>query len=203
MTPFRVIVADPPWSFDDKLEMSETPRGAEANYPTLTIDDIAGLPVRSLADDDAVLVLWRPSSLAAEGLRVMSAWGFRQTQELVWYKATPKSVGFGMGRMFRAAKEVAFVGVRGSPYRHLQDRKTRDVFVAPPTKHSVKPEAPMDALEVMFPGGPFLEIFARRARPGWTSIGNQAPETLGRDVRDVVPEMARAIRDARLLRPVA
>lgn len=197
--PFRIIVADPPWTFDDRLEMSDTPRGAEANYPTLTIDDIAGLPVRALADDDAILVLWRPSSLAAEGLRVMQAWGFRQTQELVWYKATPTSIGFGMGRLFRAAKEVAFVGVRGSPYRHLQNRAVRDVFVAPRLRHSAKPELVQDALEGMFPDSAYLEIFARRARPGWTCVGNQAPETVGQDIRDVIPEMARAIRNARFL----
>ena len=76
----------------------------------------------------------------------------------------------------------------------------RDVFVAPRLKHSAKPDIVQDAFETMFPGGPYLEVFARRARPGWTCVGNQAPETIGRDVRDVVPEMARGIRDARMLR---
>jgi N6-adenosine-specific RNA methylase IME4 len=192
-----VIVADPPWSFGDKLTMSDVKRGAESHYATLSLDDLRALPVGACADTDAVLVLWRPSSLAREALSLMDAWGFRQTQEIVWYKVSAEDVAaFGMGRLFRASKEVAFVGVNGSPYGNLRNRSIRDVFAHPRLPHSAKPETVQDALETMFPDGERLELFARRQRDRWTCIGNEAPSTLGLDVRDVLPTVAARIRDA-------
>jgi N6-adenosine-specific RNA methylase IME4 len=83
---FRVIDADCPWPFSDKLTMSETKRGAASVYATLSIKDLKALPVKDIAEDDAILLLWCPSSLLQEGLDVMKAWGFRQTQTHIWIK---------------------------------------------------------------------------------------------------------------------
>ncbi|HWZ21401.1 MAG TPA: MT-A70 family methyltransferase [Cytophagaceae bacterium] len=84
---FQIIVADPSWSFGDKLTMSDVKRGAEANYPTLTISEIKSLPVKDISDPDgALLALWVPSSLLQEGLDTMKAWGFNQKQTYVWVK---------------------------------------------------------------------------------------------------------------------
>lgn len=84
---FQVIVADPAWSFGDKLKMSDVPRGAAANYHLMKNSDIAALDVKSLADPDGcVLALWVPSSLLQEGLDTMKAWGFHQKQTYVWVK---------------------------------------------------------------------------------------------------------------------
>lgn len=83
---YRVIVADPPWPFGDKLTMSDVKRGSAANYDTMTIDDIAGLDVKSLATDDSVLALWVPSSLLVEGLETMKQWGFTLKQTHIWVK---------------------------------------------------------------------------------------------------------------------
>jgi N6-adenosine-specific RNA methylase IME4 len=86
MSKFRVVVADPAWEFGDNLTMSETKRGSSSNYDTLTIEDLKKLPVQDICQEDAVLALWCPSSLLSEGLEVMKAWGFRQTQTHVWVK---------------------------------------------------------------------------------------------------------------------
>ena len=227
--PYRVVAADPSWAFGDHLTMSEVPRGAASNYAVMTTDDVAALPVGECMAEDAVCVLWRPSSMAEDGARVMRAWGFRPVGEWVWSKrpapptpaevqaivteAMAEGVGakelaarisrrigklhFGLGRLARAAKEVAAVGVRGSPYRHLRDRATRDVFEAPALAYSVKTEVVQDALERMFPDGPYLELFARRARTRWFCAGNESPATLGQDLRDVVPALARKIARTR------
>lgn len=85
---FRVITADCPWSFSDSLTMSEVARGAASNYPCLDLTAIKALPVQALAETDAVLGLWCPSSMLQDGLDVMKAWGFRQVQEWVWVKLT-------------------------------------------------------------------------------------------------------------------
>ena len=84
---FRVIVADPPWSFGDSLKMSDVKRGALANYSTMTISDIQQLPVKDVCNPDgAVLCLWVPSSLLQEGLDTMTAWGFSHKQTYIWVK---------------------------------------------------------------------------------------------------------------------
>lgn len=192
---FRVIVADCPWAFGDKLTMSDVKRGAASNYPVLDIEALKALRVSDVALDDAVLAHWVPDSLLADGLAVMNAWGFRQTQVWTWVKTSKGdqrgalggdipddlALAFGMGRLARAACEHLLVGVRGSPYKHLQNKSTRNVFLHPATKHSQKPESVQDALERMFPEGPWLELFARRVRPGWTCLGN---ELTGRDIRE-------------------
>lgn len=195
MKPFDVIAADPAWSFGDRLTMSDVKRGAASQYPVLDADAIRDLPVRALAAPDAVLLLWVPASLLHTGMSVMDAWGFRQTQVVVWYKADPRNdrIAFGMGRLFRSTKELALVGVRGSPYRSVADRAVRDVFVHPRLPHSQKPEAVQDALDRMFPTAHRLELFARRARPGWECVGLDAPDTAGQDIRDVLPSMARLV----------
>ena len=83
---YNIVVADCPWNFSDPLTMSSTKRGADSQYSTLSIQDIKELPVQKIVADDALLVLWVPSSLLQEGLDVMSAWGFAQKQTHVWVK---------------------------------------------------------------------------------------------------------------------
>jgi N6-adenosine-specific RNA methylase IME4 len=241
MSTFRVITADPPWRFGDSLSKMKaaTPRSAAANYGTMSVEELKALPVQLVAEDDAVLGLWVPCSMLAEGLAVMSAWGFRQVQEWTWVKLTTfhdeeisvtsagnigvgtraalRALGrsarkgdrvqfgeyyehgeivfdlplaFGMGRLARSCKETFLVGVRGSPYKHLKNKSIRDVFFAEAGPHSQKPECVQDALDEMFPEGNRLELFARRQRGHtaheylWTCVGNEAPDTMGEDIRD-------------------
>ena len=84
---FQVLVIDPPWTFSDKLSMDNTPRGANANYSTMTIEELKSLPIKSISDPNgAILALWTPSSLLQEGLDLMKVYGFRQTQTYIWVK---------------------------------------------------------------------------------------------------------------------
>lgn len=92
---FQVIDADPPWSFSDKLKMSDVPRGAAANYNTMTISQIKALPVNDIADPaGAVLALWVPSSILQDGLDVMKAWGFTHKQTYIWVKTKKVPLSF-------------------------------------------------------------------------------------------------------------
>jgi N6-adenosine-specific RNA methylase IME4 len=84
---FSIVVSDAPWSFEDKLSMSDVKRGAAANYPTLSIADIKALPVKEIADPNGcLLALWVPSSLLQDGLDTMTAYGFAQKQTYIWVK---------------------------------------------------------------------------------------------------------------------
>ena len=213
---FDIIVADPPYSFSDKLNMSQVKRSADANYKTLSIDDIKKLEVEEIAATDSVLVLWVPSSMLQDGLDIIKNWGFEQKQTFVWVK-TKKSplegltkklkkllhsdqdikeavdsfdinevLSFYMGRLFRQTHEIALIGVRGKVYGNLQNKSQRSVLLDSNIKHSAKPGGLQSRLDLMFPQARRLEIFARRERPGWTCIGLECPATLGADVRDSI-----------------
>ena len=51
-------------------------------------------------------------------------------------------------------------------------RSIKRLIVAPCREHSRKPDEAHERIERLV-GGPYLELFARTSRPGWTSWGNQ------------------------------
>lgn len=187
MTPFRVVAADPPWQSKDKLPGPT--RGAAKNYKTMSLAKLKAfrgfweLPVA----DDAWLFVWRLSSMQIEAIELCRAWGFEPYAESVWEKITKKGKRhFGMGRLYRASHEVVLVGRRGKAKRidSREAKAVRSLFSAPipvdPTNpkrylHSAKPEIFYDHVETLVEG-PYVELFARRQRPGWTCFGDQLPE---------------------------
>ncbi len=173
IAPSRVLVADPPWQFGDKLPGPK--RGAAKHYATLSVAEICAFELPPLADD-AYLFLWRVSSMQQEALDVMRAWGFTLKTELVWKKLTTKgNRHFGMGRTLRAEHETCLVGVRGRPA--VRCKSIRSVLEAPlpERRHSAKPDAFYDLVEQLCEG-PYVELFARRHRPGWQCFGNELQE---------------------------
>lgn len=84
---FLCLVIDPPYSFNDKLNMSDVPRSADANYKTLSLLDIKNLKVKDLAEEAALLALWVPSSMLQNGLDIMKEYGFTQKQTYIWVKS--------------------------------------------------------------------------------------------------------------------
>lgn len=171
ITTVRVLCADPPWKFGDKLPGKS--RGAENNYRVLTLDDIKAFELPPLADD-CYLFLWRVSSMVEEAYAVVRAWGFVPKSEIVWEKLTPSGKPwFGMGRTVRAAHESCIIATRGRP--KPKSRSVRSRFAAAAGRHSEKPEAFYDLIEQLAEG-PYAELFARRQRPGWACFGDQLPE---------------------------
>lgn len=101
-----------------------------------------------------------------------------------------ETLAFGMGRLFRQCHELVLMGVRGKPYKTLKNKSQRSVSFHPATKHSVKPEDLQDRLEKMFPDAQNkLELFARRPRPGWVCIGNEALLCPNEDIRQSITKL--------------
>lgn len=175
--PARVLVADPPWRFGDKLPGDG--RGAESHYKTMPMEDICRFELPPIADD-AYLFMWRVSSMVEEAYAVVRAWGFVPKSEIVWQKLTKTGKPwFGMGRTVRASHETCIVATKGHPTPVV--RNIRSTFSAPVPlnadgtyRHSAKPEAFFDLVEQVA-AGPYFELFARRRRAGWTCFGNQLP----------------------------
>jgi N6-adenosine-specific RNA methylase IME4 len=172
---YRVIIADPPWLFGDKLPGKS--RGAAKQYGCLTVPQICRFPLPDLADD-ALLLLWRVAAMQAEALDVVRMWGFVPKSEIVWEKLTKKGKPwFGMGRFVRASHETCIVATRGR--FKVGDRSVRSRFSAPvPVDengdhiHSAKP-AVFHEIAAKLAGGPGVELFARRRTPGWICLGDE------------------------------
>lgn len=195
---FGCVVADPPWSFSDKLQMGATARSADDNYNTLTLGDIVALPVADVADHDGcMLALWTPSCMLVDGLMVLNSWGFTFKGTYVWTKMRRdmQQPAIGMGHLFRQSHELALLGVIGKPLRSIENRGQRSACLAINKGHSIKPEALQDSIDLMFPRAAKLELFARRQRPDWTCLGDELD---GLDIRDTLPALAAASQFATL-----
>lgn len=158
---FRVVVADPPWRYGN----TSTRGAAEDHYPTMTLDELAALPVEERSADEAHLYLWTTNGFLREAFDLIDAWGYTYKTCLTWVKPQ-----MGMGNYFRSSTEHVLFGVRGG--LRTQQRNLMNWFEAPRGKHSAKPASFYDLVEVASPG-PYLEMFARRRRLGWESWGNE------------------------------
>ena len=182
MTPFRVVVADPAWKFGDKLPGKG--RGAEKHYSVLDWEQICMLDLPPIADD-AILFLWRVAAMQTEALSVMHMWGFDPKSELVWVKTkdgvvidepvSEEELAFGMGRYTRHCHEVCLIGARGKAATQVvKNHSIRSVFFAEREEHSKKPDKFYSIVEELTGGeGPYLELFARRRRTGWITLGDE------------------------------
>lgn len=175
---FKTILADPPWRFQNQTGKVAPEHRRLNRYGTMTLDDIKGLPVADVVEDTAHLYLWVPNALLPEGLDVLRAWGFEYKSNLVWHKIRKDGEpdGRGVGFYFRNTTELVLFGVRGKNARTLAPgRRQVNIIKSMKREHSRKPDEMYDLVEACSPG-PFLEMFARGSRPGWTTWGNQADE---------------------------
>jgi N6-adenosine-specific RNA methylase IME4 len=173
---FGAILADPPWQFQNKTGKVAPEHRRLSRYTTLTFAEIERLPVVQVAAQVAHLYLWVPNALLPEGLRVMAAWGFTYKSNLVWHKVRQdgRSDGRGVGFYFRNVTELILFGVRGRRARTLAPgRRQVNLIASRKREHSRKPDEIYPVIEACSPG-PFLELFARGLRPGWTVWGNEA-----------------------------
>jgi N6-adenosine-specific RNA methylase IME4 len=173
---FGAILADPPWQFQNKTGKVAPEHRRLSRYATLTLEEIERLPVAEVAADVAHLYLWVPNALLPEGLGVMRAWGFAYKSNLVWHKVRQDggSDGRGVGFYFRNVTELVLFGVRGRSARTLAPgRRQVNLIASRKREHSRKPDEIYPLIEACSPG-PFLELFARGLRPGWTGWGNEA-----------------------------
>jgi len=179
MGDYRVIYCDPPWQFDN----SGFDQSAAAHYPTMPTDKIAELQVPAALD--AVCFMWATNAMLQDALEVLQAWSFEYKTNMVWTKETGPTIGF----YTVSRHELLLIGTRGQGM--LPEVRPISIIKGKVSQHSRKPESVYDTIEEMY-DGPYLEMFARSNRPGWTSWGND-PHVTGEPV-----EIDSEIRDAAL-----
>ena len=186
---FGTIMADPPWQFQNKTGKVAPEHRRLNRYSTMTLDQICAMPVSDLADDPSHLYLWVPNALLPEGLKVMAAWGFQYKSNIIWEKIRKDGGpdGRGVGFYFRNVTEILLFGTRGKKARTLSPGRSQvnfmtaeepdgDLVKTRKREHSRKPDEQYRIIEECS-WGPYLELFARGERPGWSVWGNQADDT--------------------------
>lgn len=157
---YRAILADPPWDVHQRGN-----RGADQHYPLMSTAQICALDVAKLAAEACHLWLWSTNNALPDAQQVIAAWGFRYINLLTWVK--PR---LGLGQYLRNATEQLLFAVRGSAPIRFRSQPTW--LFAPVQEHSHKPGEQYAIIERCSPG-PYLELFARRRRPGWHCWGNE------------------------------
>jgi N6-adenosine-specific RNA methylase IME4 len=175
---FGTILADPPWQFQNRTGKVAPEHRRLSRYGTLSLDEIAALPVAGVLETTAHLYLWVPNALLPEGIRVLGAWGFEYKSNIVWHKVRKDGGpdGRGVGFYFRNVTELVLFGVRGRNARTRAAGRRQVNFIATRKReHSRKPNELYAIIEACSPG-PYLELFARGRRGGWSAWGDQSDD---------------------------
>lgn len=171
--PYRVLLADPPWKFENWSKAGEW-KNANRHYPCMALAELKHLRVSMGMDficaEDCALVMWATFPMLPEAIELMREWGFTYKSGGAWGKmAANGNLAFGAGYLYRSASELWLLGTRGSP--EVKSHSIRNLIIAERREHSRKPDQMHTDIEKMF-DGPYHEMFARQRRPGWDAFGN-------------------------------
>lgn len=189
MTRFRTMVLDPPWPYE-----RTSGQGVLRDYAPMTWDDLRAIGplLHAVAAPNCAIFLWTCPPLLVETVDTVRAWGFRYiTKGFCWVKTVRNgAIWYGVGSYTASNTEDVWLLSNGAPERQARNVSqvvpTTDGVLAPRGKHSQKPEAIQDRIERLC-AGPYLEVFARRRRPGWTCVGNELD---GLDIRESLARVA-------------
>ena len=162
---YQTIVIDPPWDWGDEGDVNQLGR-AKPEYSTMSFDELMDFPIANKAAENCHIYLWITNRSLPKGFELLNKWGFRYITALTWCKPS-----FGMGNYFRGSTEHILFGIKGS--LELLRKNVGTWFEAPRgSKHSEKPKEFYTLVESCSPG-PWLEVFARKERPGWVTWGGE------------------------------
>jgi N6-adenosine-specific RNA methylase IME4 len=190
---YSAILSDPPWSFKSWSDKGKNrapdamvrQKGlAERHYKTMELSEIRKLPVGEVAAKDCALFLWAVDCMLPEALEMGKSWGFKfKTVAFTWAKTTQsgdngtatiyddRAWHKSLGYWTRGNPEICLLFTRGNGVRRLS-AAIRQLIVAPRRLHSQKPEESRERIERLVPG-PYLEMFCRFPREGWSAWGNE------------------------------
>ncbi len=173
MKKYQIIYADPPWEYGvwghTALSLRPNSKNRPLPFPTMTIEEITKLPVKELADTNCELYLWTTQKYLPKTFDIITAWGFKYCQTLIWCKK-PRC---GLGGMFCPTNEFLILGRKGKMPKDKKRQLTTWYEVKRPhNKHSAKPDFFRVLIEQVT-DPPRIELFARERVFGWDVWGNE------------------------------
>lgn len=164
---YQVILADPPWWYSGDMV---TGARSTDHYPSMKLNQLMDLKVHEICDSQCVLYMWSTGPQMANAIQLGEAWGFQYRQvAFVWNKQRPIC---GNYTITQCEFVLVFRPKRGKLPKRAK-YNVRQYLEEKPREHSRKPEYVRDMLNLMYPGIPKLEMFARSTREGWDSFGNE------------------------------
>jgi len=162
---YDVIVIDPPWPMK-KIERDVAPDQVEFDYPTMTEDELFDIEVPCA--DNCHVWLWTTHKFLPLALELLEAWNLKYVCTFVWHKPG----GFQPYGLPQYNAEFALYARKGTPeFTDFKDFKL--CFDAPRTGHSEKPDYFYELVRRVT-AGRRLDMFSRRAIPGFDSWGKEA-----------------------------
>lgn len=177
---YDIIYADPPWPYyGDPNKMG----AAGKEYELMTLEEICSVPVKNIANDPSVVVLWTTSSHLLDAAKVLDSWGYTYRGILyVWVKTAKDGrilKGIGVRPSFtKPTSELCLIGStekKGRTFPILTEAQEQ-VILHPRLKHSEKPNVFREKIVELFGDRPRIELFARERFDGWDCWGNQIGE---------------------------
>ena len=166
---YEIILADPPWKYPEGgVQMDYE---AREWYKPMELDEIKamGVELEGIIAEDAALYLWTTSTHLEGALAVMKDWGFEYHSLWAWDKERS-----GLGPRCLHQMEYLLLCTRGSFPPPPEGTLRINLFRGNTGKHSKKPVALYEMIEEQYPRATKLELFARQARAGWDTWGNEA-----------------------------
>lgn len=184
-----IIYPDPPWQYemysDKGLEKSP-----DQHYQTMSLDELKAMrdDVLFATAPHAACIMWTTFAMLKPALELMECWGFEYKTGGPWIKrAGTGNPAMGTGYVLRSSAELFLIGSVGRP--KIRNKGQRNLLLTGEwpaqvedidsvivdtlrREHSRKPDEMIPLIEALF-DGPYLELFGRTTRPGWTVWGNQ------------------------------
>lgn len=170
---FDILYVDAPWSYRGLVQTGGQKgkycSGAHRYYPTMSLDNLKALDIRSVCKRDCLIFMWATGPNLDQAIELMGAWGFRYaTVGFVWEKKATNPGAYTMSSV-----ELCLIGKRGNIPKPRGARNVRQFVAELRTSHSTKPEEVRKRIEEMFPSQQKLELFARKRTEGWAVWGNE------------------------------
>lgn len=188
---YQTILADPPWQTKAgralqgyKIENGKqvfqpvSNKSRELSYPSLSVEQIAAMPIKEIAATNAHLYLWVTNQYLLQTENIIREWGFKYSTTLVWAK---NPLGGGLGGNYKITTEFLLFCTKGNLPAKEKIIGTwfnvkRNYKNGVPC-HSRKPFFFHELIEKVSPGA-YLELFARDTRKGWDAYGNEVQNSI-------------------------
>lgn len=173
MKKYQVIYADPPWPVKKIIRKSRPNQKENLDYPTMSVGEIAKLPIENLADENSHLFIWTTHKYLPETFEIMRRWGFKYQRTITWDKNNGMCL-FG----FHHRTEFLLHGYKGKIAMYPKQKAVPTIFTTHATRnsHSRKPDCIRKAIEIF--GIDRIELFSRDYPSGWDIWGNEVESNI-------------------------